>query len=109
LAGTNFDFDPALQGDSIGVERVKTKTGYYRPSANGVGFFNFTASQTLGGNLPGNGCIGQQAMADGCPLGDTPEGVLEVKYVLTENALTGLGFYKPAEWQGQRRAPGRLQ
>ncbi|MCX7562782.1 hypothetical protein OS176_04370 [Xanthomonadaceae bacterium XH05] len=108
LSGTPFDFDGGL-GDAPEVRRVMTKTGHYRPAANGVGFFNFTPSETLGGNLTNLNCSATNALNAGCPLGDTPDQTLEVKYVLSESSLTGYAFIKPEEWSGQRRAPGRLQ
>ena len=108
LSGTPFDFDGGL-GDAPEVRRIMTKTGHYRPAANGVGFFNFTPSQTLGGNLTNLNCTAANVMSAGCPLGDKPDETLEVKYVLSESSLTGFAFIKPEEWSGKRRAPGRIQ
>lgn len=107
LAGTTFDFDTPVQSD-MAVRRVKRFKGYYRPAANGVGFFNTTRTGTLGGVA--SGTCDQSPMASGCALGDTDNtNLLEVEYVTTDTPGTGLLFTKPEEWTGQRRAPGRLQ
>ncbi|HMN34881.1 MAG TPA: hypothetical protein PKE36_05665 [Chiayiivirga sp.] len=107
LAGTTFDFDTPVQAD-MAVRRVKRFKGYYRPAANGVGFFNTSRTGTLGGVSSGDCDV--SPMGTGCALGDTDNTrLLEVEYVTTDTPGTGLLFTKPDDWTGTRRAPGRLQ
>jgi len=106
LAGTAFDFDTPVT-DNLAVTKIDRFDGYYRPAANGVGFFNTSRGEDLGGVAPGD--CATSPMAAGCALGDPKDDLLKVEYVTMDSPLTGFLFTKPPEWTGVRRAPGRLQ
>lgn len=108
LAGTQFDFDTPIE--DLGVKRVKRFKGYYQPMKNGLGFFNVTPGQNLGGSSGSGIDCDSFPLGPGCALGDIPDGqALEVEYVTIDSPSLGFWFTKPEEWTGQRRAPGRLQ
>ncbi|MBB5207151.1 hypothetical protein [Chiayiivirga flava] len=107
LSGTAFDFDGGITGD-LGVKKVKTFTGAYKPAPNGVNYFNIEPSD-VGADPVGGDCA-QTPFATGCPMGDIDATAsLEVEYTTIESPDYGLWFTKPESWTGERRAPGRIQ
>jgi hypothetical protein len=108
LAGTAFDFDDGLE---LGVNRVREFTGVYAPVQNGVNFFNMSRTSANSGQTGADGQnCDSDPISEGCALGslDTTDS-LSVSYTTIESPDFGFWFTKPAEWVGQRRAPGKLQ
>jgi hypothetical protein len=117
LAGTAFDFtctdtddngecsgfDPSTGG--VGV--IKKYNGTFSPVAGGIDFFNLGPAPVNSPNQ-NSGCD-DNALGNGCALGELNDNTLTVQYETIESPELGFSFAKPAEWTGSRRAVGRLQ
>ncbi|MDX1624883.1 MAG: hypothetical protein R3323_00090 [Wenzhouxiangellaceae bacterium] len=117
LAGTAFDFDGGL--DLAGGEaafKVNSFDGQYKPTANGINFFDWTPIAQGEDHTGDNGqSCSSEPFSAGCALGDlttedgTGDNLLNVTYTTIESPDLGFWFTKPMSWTGQRRAPGQLQ
>jgi hypothetical protein len=109
------ELSDAASGDagSANIALIERFTGTYAESPHGIRFTQVGPTQTLEGRIAANGvrCI-DAPLAEGCPLGDVPapaDSRKQVEYVSLTTPDTGTWYVKPPEWNGQRRAPGRLQ
>jgi len=119
LAGTAFDFDEGFDGfdadSAIEVARINKFTGVYKPTPNGINFFDWTTAGTQQQRTGSGGqSCASEPLSDGCALGSLdvasdPSASLEVEYETIESPGLGFWFTKKEGWTGDRRAPGQLQ